>query len=130
MIMDGDFDVVFLDVLLHFGKDLRRRRADNQRKAGALGVFKLAANVGFVVGLKTHVAAAYQRDAGIGEFFPGGIDLFGRTVQLQMMVFNVHVLDAEFLRHLNGFVAVELNEGITSNSQLDVGVWKLVFLRL
>jgi hypothetical protein len=47
-----------------------------------------------------------------------------------VVVLDIHVLNAKLFRHLNRLRAVKLDERITGNPQLDIGIRKLIFLRL
>ena len=67
VIVDGDADVVFLDELLDPIERFRRRVAgDDDVDAGALAVFELGADVGFVIFGKVDGSGGVELDAGGG----------------------------------------------------------------
>ncbi len=128
VIVDGDLDVVLLDVLLKHRQGLGCRRTNDQRKASSLRILELAFDVVLVSLLKADVSASDQLHAGIGEFFLRRIDLFGRAVQLQVEVFDVQIRSAQLLQHLNGLFPAELPEGIRCDTKLDIGAPDAILL--
>ena len=112
VVVYGNLDVVLLHVLFQFGQSLRSGRTDNQREAGAFGIFEFALDIGLIVLGETHVTAAHQDDTGIREFLFGRIDFLRRGIEFQMELFNVQVRRAQVLRHLDRLGTIELPERV------------------